>query len=116
MPQEDDDDNRYRGYALAEESLLLGGISPTPSDFNDLESLSELFTTTHPTLVDPSVTALVTATQPVINIAHKRQILEAIPRIKRPNSPQRAPPAAPRQAIKQPQDQSQAQPQDQPQE
>jgi hypothetical protein len=93
MPKEDS--KRYRGsYAFAEESLLPGGTSPILSAaFDDLESLSELFTT-----ADPPVTASVATTQPVANTAHKRQISEAIPRNERLNTPNEAPTAAPQQA------------------
>lgn len=88
MPKEDSE--RYRSsYAFAEESLLPGGTSPILSAFDDLESLSGLFTT-----ADPPVTALTTAAKRVANTTHKRQISEAIPRDERPNGVPAAAPQA----------------------
>lgn len=49
------------------------------SAFNDLESLSELFAT-RPLCDSPAAVA-----EPVVNITHKRQVSEAIPRDERPN-------------------------------
>jgi hypothetical protein len=79
----------YSGYAWAEESLLLGGVSPVTisNGDDDLVSVNELFVKAGPTPTTATATAIPAAG------THKRQISEAVPRDERPNGPETTPTA-----------------------